>query len=451
MGRDRRPDDAGPPVRRRWGWRFRAGRLLLAGPIVWTLVAGSMVEARAHGGQRVVPMRAVLDSAGSFRIEFSLDVALTPAAAGLDPMAVTHEWLRERTEAELAGIAESGEGYLRECFTFHFADGLVDGAYEFPDLGRLGDPGFASDEPTGHLLVVLEGVLPGAGGAPGDFSLSLSEEAPAAVVTVVVDGRPRRRPIVAVAGESRVIESIRAAEAAGPGSLAESGGEEAVGGERSASVLSEATTVEPFGEDGGFADEGEATGGALIPMFGLGWAHVWPRGGVHVALALVVFLVAPRWSPILASLAALAVGALVGVLAPVVAGGLSGGGWGHAACLGIVAALNIVAPGRPPVGTPGGGGGIAAAAGWLRLVVLAAFGWIHASGMSLMVGGERLPVSSRLAEAAGVEAGHWAVVALAFVLLGWGWGAPWFRTRVAVPGCVALFMAAVAIPMLRGG
>src|SRR6185295_10593374 len=81
--------------------------------------------------------------------------------------------------------------------------------------------------------------------------------------------------------------------------------------------------------------------------------------------------------------------------------------------------------------------------GW-RIAVAFIFGLVHGMGVATAFNEAGFPpgqlVTSLAAFTVGVEAGHVAVLALAFLTLGWFREKPWYRSRIAVPlsVCVAL-------------
>jgi hypothetical protein len=81
-----------------------------------------------------------------------------------------------------------------------------------------------------------------------------------------------------------------------------------------------------------------------------------------------------------------------------------------------------------------------------RLAVVFLFGLLHGLGFASGLAELGLP-AGQLATgiggfAVGVEAGHLAVIAGAFLLLGWTRSRPWYRARVEIPCSLAI--AAVA-------
>lgn len=160
-----------------------------------------------------------------------------------------------------------------------------------------------------------------------------------------------------------------------------------------------------------------------------GFEHIIPKGLDHILFVLGLFFYALRAGPLLAQVTAftlahtvtLALASLgvvsvpAGIVEPLIA-----------ASIVYVAVENIF------------GGRI----GWLRVAVVFGFGLLHGLGFASVLGDVGLQdsrfVVGLIGFNIGVELGQLAVIAVAFVLVGWPFGTrDWYRGRVAVPAsCV---------------
>jgi len=161
----------------------------------------------------------------------------------------------------------------------------------------------------------------------------------------------------------------------------------------------------------------------------LGFRHILPAGLDHVLFVLGLFLLSPRWRPLLwqvtaftlAHTATLALSALgvfrlsPGVVEPLIALSIV---W--------IAIENLFTDKLHP---------------W-RPAVVFAFGLLHGLGFAGVLGELGLPegerVAALLAFNLGVEAGQVAVLAAAFVALGLWRERAWYRGRLAVPASLAI-------------
>lgn len=165
----------------------------------------------------------------------------------------------------------------------------------------------------------------------------------------------------------------------------------------------------------------------------LGFHHIVPEGADHALFVLGLFLLSPRLLPLAKQVTAF-------TLAHTVTLSLAVLGWVHvpasvvepaiALSIGFIALENMFAR---------------SVSRW-RLAVVFLFGLLHGLGFASGLAELGLP-AGRLASgitgfALGVEAGHLAVIAAAFLLLGWTRDRPWYRVRVQLPGSAAI--AAVA-------
>jgi len=172
---------------------------------------------------------------------------------------------------------------------------------------------------------------------------------------------------------------------------------------------------------------------AFVRFIRLGFLHIVPEGLDHALFVLGLFLLTPFVRPLLWQVTAftvahsitltLAVLGLVRVPAEVVEPAI-------ALSIVCIAVENLFSRGVHP---------------W-RLAVIFVFGLLHGLGFAsgLVDVGVPAPqlVTGIVGFSVGVELGHLAVLALAFALLGWTRGKPWYRSRVLVPCSCAI--AAVA-------
>lgn len=165
----------------------------------------------------------------------------------------------------------------------------------------------------------------------------------------------------------------------------------------------------------------------------LGFRHIVPEGHDHALFVLGLFLLTPRALPLAKQVTAFTAAHTLTLTLAVL-------GWVHvpaglvepaiAGSIAFIAIENL----------------FAARAGPWRVAVVFLFGLLHGLGFASGLSALGLP-EGRLAVgiggfAVGVEAGHLAVIAAAFLLLGWTRNRPWYRARVQVPCSVAI--AAVA-------
>lgn len=166
----------------------------------------------------------------------------------------------------------------------------------------------------------------------------------------------------------------------------------------------------------------------------LGFEHILPKGLDHILFVLGLFLLSTRWGPLLWQVTAFTVAhsitlalAMYGVvsLSPNIVEPLI------ALSIAYVALENVCTSNLKP---------------W-RPAVIFAFGLLHGLGFAGVLTELGLPrgdfVTALIAFNVGVEAGQLAVIALAFLVVGWCRGRAWYRLRLAVPASLAI--AAVAL------
>jgi hypothetical protein len=165
----------------------------------------------------------------------------------------------------------------------------------------------------------------------------------------------------------------------------------------------------------------------------LGFHHIVPEGADHALFVLGLFLLSPRLLPLAKQVTAF-------TLAHTVTLSLAVLGWVHvpASVVEPAIALSIAFIALENM--------FARSVSRWRLAVVFLFGLLHGLGFASGLAELGLPAgglaSGITGFALGVEAGHLAVIAAAFLLLGWTRDRPWYRTRVQLPGSAVI--AAVA-------
>jgi hypothetical protein len=164
----------------------------------------------------------------------------------------------------------------------------------------------------------------------------------------------------------------------------------------------------------------------------LGFWHILPRGWDHMLFVLGLFLLVPRWRPVLWQISAFTVAHTL-TLALAVSGAVSL----PSTIVEPLIALSIVYVAVENV--------LVTRLRWWRPAVVFAFGLLHGLGFAGILtelglpSGERIP--ALLAFNLGVEAGQLAVLALAFAALGAFRHRSWYRRRLAVPLSLAIAAA----------
>ncbi len=345
-------------------------------------------------------MRVSIFTGESWQAELSFDAAL--ASDPPEPSHGSREWLDSRTADELAALSEEIRARLAEWFFFSLPAIPLEGEILFPDID-LPEPNFDNGEPEGHLQVFWSGMLPREGGA---FAIALAEGAPAAIITTVVDGTPLRRPAVLLGGERKVLTEVAAVE------------------EPEAQESGEVGHVMP-GRD---ADPGPAaieedpvdTTAVAEAYLRLGWGHCFPRGFDHLLLALAMFFGARTWRGAFGQPLVFALGAALGTLVR------EAGSPPDLLAVGAIA-LSVE-------------GAVVGNVRWWRLALVGFLGCSHGMAFSGAETGAVAPLAFNL----GVDAAQLATVFMAFVAVGWGHEAGWWRRAIAVPGTVLVGLASVA-------
>ena len=161
----------------------------------------------------------------------------------------------------------------------------------------------------------------------------------------------------------------------------------------------------------------------------LGFLHIVPRGADHILFVLGLFFLGLKWRPLLTQ-------TTVFTIAHTTTLGLSAYGIFSlpsrvvepliALSIAYVAIENIVRP------------KLTAA----RIVVVFAFGLLHGLGFASSLSEVPMPrdqfFTALLAFNFGVDFGQLAVIALAFLCVGWWRESPWYRARIVIPACVII-------------
>lgn len=182
--------------------------------------------------------------------------------------------------------------------------------------------------------------------------------------------------------------------------------------------------------------QGTSLAGGLVSYLVAGFRHIIPLGADHIAFVLGLFFYSTRMRPLLLQVTAftlahsvtlgLATFGLVnlprGLVEPIIAASII---W--------IAVENIWKGGAVP--TP--------AQARNRLAIVAGFGLLHGMGFAAMLAQIGLPDGARLASLAafnvGVEIGQLAVIAIAFVTVGyWFRDKPWYTAAIARPASVLI-------------
>jgi hypothetical protein len=162
------------------------------------------------------------------------------------------------------------------------------------------------------------------------------------------------------------------------------------------------------------------------------WWH--PQGLDHCLFVLGLFLLVPRFKPVLWQISAFTAAHtltltltslhLIGLSSRIVEPTI-------AATIAFIGIENLVTKKVSP---------------W-RIGAAFVFGLVHGMGVATAFNEAGFPpgqlVTSLAAFTVGVEAGHIAVLLAAFALLGWFWDRPWYRRRVGVP--LSVLVAAVGL------
>lgn len=164
----------------------------------------------------------------------------------------------------------------------------------------------------------------------------------------------------------------------------------------------------------------------------LGFWHIVPEGLDHILFVLGLFLLAARWRPLLGQVTAFTVAHTVTlalatygvvqlpshIVEPLIALSIA-----------YVAVENLFTRELKP----------------LRVVLVFAFGLLHGLGFAGVLESLGLPQQEKAAALLsfniGVEIGQLAVIAAAFLLVGWFRDRPWYRKRIVIPASLLIAAA----------
>lgn len=165
-----------------------------------------------------------------------------------------------------------------------------------------------------------------------------------------------------------------------------------------------------------------------------GFRHIIPQGVDHCLFVLGLFLISPRLRPVLIQISAFTIAHTVtltltsfnliglpgNIVEPVIAASI--------AFVGIENLISKKVDGK-------------------RTAVAFVFGLLHGMGVATAFSEVGFPegklIPSLAAFTIGVEGGHLAVLAAAFLTLGWFRDKPWYRTRVAIPLSILISLIAL--------
>ncbi|MCW1883519.1 HupE/UreJ family protein [Luteolibacter flavescens] len=365
-------------------------RLLL----VWLLFAGAGL---AHQIEEI-SISVVLDGDRVTAIAEADAAYMLPEFRGdEDVEAKDLAWLREQDPAGWRRIAGECEDYWRSCFRLK-ADGAdLAWTLSVPDLAKE-KPGFLEEgdpEDLPMLAVRIEAVLP-----PGASKLGIDWKEPFGVNLIVTTGEgasAETKPLVS--GESAVVAE-RAADA---------------------SEMRPAET-------------------SFAGWIRLGFVHILPEGVDHILFVLGLFLLVPRWKPLLQQ-------TIVFTLAHSLSLAAAASGWVRfpSTPVEVLIAASIAWVGIENFWAKELGKG--------RLVLVGIFGLVHGLGFAgvlaeLLPAGqpEKLP-AALFGFNVGVEFGQITVLAMAFATFAW-WGEKRF-VWVKRIGSAAVALAGVILVVER--
>lgn len=161
----------------------------------------------------------------------------------------------------------------------------------------------------------------------------------------------------------------------------------------------------------------------------LGFLHILPRGADHILFVIGLFFLGLKWRPLLTQTTAFTIAhtttlglsayGIVSLSARVVEPLI-------ALSIAYVAIENIVRPKLTPV----------------RVAVVFLFGLLHGLGFASSLSEVPMPrdqfFTALLAFNFGVDFGQLAVIALAFLAVGWWRNRTWYRVRVVIPVCTSI-------------
>jgi hydrogenase/urease accessory protein HupE len=165
-----------------------------------------------------------------------------------------------------------------------------------------------------------------------------------------------------------------------------------------------------------------------------GFRHIIPKGLDHCAFVLGLFLLSPRWKPVLLQITTFTIAHTVTLtLTSLHVIGLPSSFIEPAIAISVafIGIENLVTTKVHP---------------W-RPAIAFFFGLVHGMGVATAFNEAPFPpghlVPSLAAFTVGVEAGHVAVLTAAFLALGWFRDKPWYRARIAIP--LSVLIAVIAL------
>lgn len=347
--------------------------------------------ARAHNLSYAM-IKAQIDDTGTYTIETHFHVAAFLLG---QPQAHLDDDSRERwsrlASAELAALVSKGETYFRESFEI-YADGrrVTIDSVTFPDLETLKADGLVPvEDARPSAPVIIRGRLTDAArsfqvAAPLAFTetlLSVSDKSGAAVAQVLREGQ-MSHPFVVSGGQGVAVTFVV------PAFL----------------VTFQQYTV-------------------------LGFEHILPKGIDHILFVVGLFLLTPRWKSLALQVTAFTLAHSV-TLALAVFGVIAA----PAVIVEPLIAATIVAVAIDNV--------VAKDLRTWRTAAVFGFGLLHGLGFASVLSALGLPKGEEalalISFNIGVELGQIAVLALAFLLVGWFRHKPWFRPRIAIPASIAI-------------
>ena len=161
----------------------------------------------------------------------------------------------------------------------------------------------------------------------------------------------------------------------------------------------------------------------------IGFLHILPKGADHILFVLGLFFLSLKWKPLLAQVTAFTLAHSV-----TLALGLYGIVQISPAIVEPLIALSIVYVAVENI--------LTRRLHIWRPVVVFLFGLLHGLGFAGILSEIGLPrsdyVLGLVAFNVGVEIGQLAVIAIAFLCVGWFAGRSWYRWRIAIPASVAI-------------
>lgn len=299
-----------------------------------------------------------------------------------DPNAAQYDALRAMSPADLETALRQDWNSLRDGFNIQ-----AGGAPVVPEIAAIQIP------EVGNLALTRESVLTVTGALPADGS------------DVTLGWAARNGPLV--------IRQVNA------------------GDDAYSDLLEDGQISEPLPRQGYAA---ETAGSVFLRFIVQGFEHIIPKGMDHIVFVLGLFFFSIQMRPLLVQVTSFTVAhtvtlalAALGIvtLPPELVEPLI------AASIVFVAVENIV---RPQLGV------------W-RTAVVFFFGLLHGLGFASVLGelggGQAHFVSRLIGFNIGVEIGQLAVIAVAFLLVGWFARAEWYRRTIAIPASLIIALIGV--------